>query len=59
MSKNGKAARLGSGGGDMRTHQRGNHTTAAGRGANPVRRFGPNVGQLVLLALAMAGRGAE
>lgn len=31
------------------------HTTATGRGASPARRFGPNVGQLILLALAMAG----
>ena len=31
------------------------HTTAEARGASPARRFGPNVGQLVLIALAMAG----
>ena len=53
------AARLGSGGGDGNHNQRGNNTTAAGRGARAFGRFGPNVGQLILLALVLAGKVAK
>ena len=53
------AARLGSGGGDWNHKQRGNNNTRDTRGARAVGRFGPNVGQLVLLALVLAGKAGQ
>ena len=52
-----KAARLGSGGGCKESNRRGEHTTRTVQDASSAVRFGPNVGHLILLALALAGVG--
>jgi hypothetical protein len=56
MNRNKETARRGNAGGKV-NHQRREHNTAAARGARHGRRFGGNVGESIVIALAI-GAGA-
>lgn len=58
MSRDKETAQRGNAGGEKVNHQRGQSTTAAARCASSARRFGPNLGECIILALAIeAGAG--